>query len=347
MSFHCLLGIMHGYRNLRTSKNLDSAFSHIGWVYYHSGCIWNKRKTISNLGTIASIEESIPYPLVVSSDITSTRDHMTIFTQGMKNMMFQKGCAIQTDTIVGFLEYEQNISANIYVTSTYQEDLDCFVPNLLGILFGMPEEWNRSYFMGLLKCHEFNGFDDFDKHWPGRICTFSEAESSMLIQQLYQYGKVLCNLQSSFLVLVWKDCNESQHYPHSAKAEFNALVQSLLCIDHSVEQCCIIVDPALNDYVFMAQNNTNGQVMQGNLIQLLTPKKNFLMSGCSSHFLNFCQMQVDYELVSCKTGISTRHHGSWGRKQPNDGIPPECTPQLVGRKSRGAGCLKRSHDVVS
>ncbi len=70
---------------------------------------------------------------MVSSDITGTRGHVMFCTEGMKNVILEKGHTMQTDTIMGFLKNKSNQSAKVTVTSSYSEDLDYYVPILAGI----------------------------------------------------------------------------------------------------------------------------------------------------------------------------------------------------------------------
>lgn len=60
--------------------------------------------------------------------------------------------------------------------STFSETLQCYVPVLVGILFGMSAIHYQWYFNALIDCHNFNNYDDFCEFWPGDICDFSDSE---------------------------------------------------------------------------------------------------------------------------------------------------------------------------
>ncbi len=84
------------------------------------------------------------------------------------------------------------------------DNIDCYVPILVGILFGMSEEDYRAYFIALLKRHKFNDIDDLERHWPQNICNFSEAERA---------GRMNCKPCSIFIkqllsVWLWTSINQ-------------------------------------------------------------------------------------------------------------------------------------------
>lgn len=82
----------------------------------------------------------------------------------------------------------------------------------------------------------------------------------------------------------------------------------------------------------MPLNNANVQQIQYNSIELCAQKENSSMYECFSHLLKFFQTWIEYKLALHETGLSTKSHISYNRKQPNDGRPSDCTSKLLGRR---------------
>jgi len=156
-------------------RDLVVSLANIDRVRYHYRRIKSENNAMSDIGVLASIDAMNP-GLTVSSSLKSNDGHVIIQTPGMKEVMLQKANALQTDTIMGFVKDKKIPTLNVTCTSTFSETLQCYVPVLVGILFGMSAIHYQRYFNALIECHNFNNCDDFCESWPGNICDFSDSK---------------------------------------------------------------------------------------------------------------------------------------------------------------------------
>ncbi len=345
---------------------IDSAFKNLDRVRHYTHKIRNTKRSSSDLGEIIAINEANEYPVLKSINADAGKGHIIFQTKGMEEIMHRKENAMQTDTTMGYLKDECLPSVNLTFTSTYSSILDCYVPILFGILFGMTADHYCEYFRTLLKLFKFENFEEFDTSWPGMVCDFSEAEQAGFESALRGHF----NIESStkldmaryytccevhFISSRARVARNHSVIPSQRKSEFDKLVTSLcqegINLDSFNKQVKALkkgfpratkwinwylherrrhfIFPVFGKVAFTNDgNNTNGQESQNNLVQLTTPENNPSILHTFQHLLRFANNRVDVELSSIKTGLVTRYKGSRKRKQVNDGRPPDRTSQL-------------------
>ncbi len=364
-------------------SKLDELLGNIDRVRYHCRRVRSEDTSKSDIGIFASIDSMNP-GLIVSSSFKSNDGHVIFQTPGMKEVMLEKANALQTDTIMGFVKDERMPSLNVTCTSTFSEYLECYVPVLVGVLFGMTATHYQQYFNSLIDCHKFVDFEDFKAYWPGNICDFSDSERVGFGNSVRDYFRVedKDDLELSLLFgacEVHFECSRARvarnHsvVPAQRKAEFDEMVRSLL--DPAINKKTFriraesiyhrenfpkankwlqwylhsdrgpMIFPALGKVWFMEKNNTNGQESMGMLIQQSCQTKNPTLGDCYKHLVEFCNWRVDWKLTKEKTGLRTMYNGTHKRKQVNDGRAPDRTSQLIGKR-RGPGRMKYCRNLA-
>jgi len=297
---------------------------------------------------------------------TKGEGHIIIQTKGMETILLEKENVMQSDTIMSYVRDSQLPSANVTITSTYSLILNCYVPILIAILFGMTAMHYHQYFLVLFECFKFKDFDEFDCKWPGNVCDFSKAErvgfesalcqhfsipndKDLIMSKYYSCCEVhlegsRARVARNHVVVHPSKKSEFDNIDHSlldkeiSMEDFNKQVKKLKkefpkskkWIDWYLHECRrSLIFPVFGKVAFSdCGNNTNGQESQGKLIQLSDPLENPSILVCFRHLLRYANNCVDMELSSITTGLITRYHGSRKRKQVNDGRAPDRTSQL-------------------